>query len=186
MCRGTEDAPRNLAENLPCVNDHATRKRDPAWLMTLQQNPCPMLFCSSEHTTTKRKQAIMSKNGISYDGAELAHVETRTAKSGNTYANGILILRDENGKYEASLRFRSFNAVDALSGLEKQYFTKHSPSAEASGGDLHFDAGESTETRERTVAKATARPRVSVAGWFKTSKVGEKWDTVFMLESVSI
>ena len=128
----------------------------------------------------------MSQHDISFDGAELAHVETRTAKSGNTYANGILILRDENGKYEASLRFRSFNAVDALSGLEKQYFAKHSPSAEASGGDLHFDAGESTETRERTVAKATARPRVNVAGWFKTSKVGEKWDTVFMLESVSI
>jgi hypothetical protein len=128
----------------------------------------------------------MSQHGISYDGAELAHVETRTAKSGNTYANGILILRDESGKFEASLRFRSFNAVDVLSGLEKQYFAKQSPSTEASGGDLHFDAGESTETRERTVAEATARPRVNVAGWLKTSKVGDKWDTVFMLESVSI
>ena len=156
--------------------------------MTPCRTPALMLSIATQggETTTQRKQAIMSQHGISFDGAELAHVETRTAKSGNTYANGILILRDENGKYEASLRFRSFNAVDALSGLEKQYFTKHSPSAEASGGDLHFDAGESTETRERTVAKATARPRVKVAGWFKTSKVGEKWDTVFMLESVSI
>jgi hypothetical protein len=145
-----------------------------------------MLLCSAEHTTTKRKQAIMSQHEISFDNAELAHVETRTAKSGNTYANGILILRDESGKYEASLRFRSFNAVDALSVIERQYFAKQSPSAEIAGSDLHFEAGESTETRERIVAKATTRPRVSVAGWFKTSKVGEKWDTVFMLESVSI
>ena len=127
----------------------------------------------------------MSQHDISFNGAELAHVEVRTAKSGNDYASGILILRDENGKYEASLRFRSFNAVDALRVLEKQYFAKESANPEASGGDLHFEAGESTETRERTVAKATARPRVNVAGWFKTSKMGANWDTAFMLESVS-
>jgi hypothetical protein len=154
--------------------------------MTLHQNPCLMLFCSAEQlTTTKRKQETMSQHDISFSSAELAHVETRTAKSGNTYASGILILRDENGKYEASLRFRSFNAVDVLHTLELQFFAKEAAQPETSGGDLHFEAGESTETRERTVAKATARPRVDVTGWFKTSKIGANWDTVFMLESVS-
>ena len=44
-CSGA--AARNLAENLSCVNDHATRKRDPAWLMTLHQNPCLMLLCAT-------------------------------------------------------------------------------------------------------------------------------------------
>lgn len=127
----------------------------------------------------------MSQHDISFNSAELAHVELRTAKSGNEYASGILILRDENGKYEASLRFRSFNAVDSLRVLEKQYFAKEAAQPETSGGDLHYEAGESTETRERTVAKATARPRVNVSGWFKTSKMGENWDTAFMLESVS-
>jgi hypothetical protein len=157
--------------------------------MTLLQNPCLMLLCSYEHTTTKRKQEIMSQHDISFNSAELAHVETRTAKSGNTYASGILILRDESGKFEASLKFRSFNAVDALRALELQYFAKEAAQPDNSGGDLHFveREAESTETRDRTVAKATARPQVNVAGWFRTTKSSNgNWDTAFMVESVSI
>ena len=157
--------------------------------LTLAPEPCPMLLCSSEHTTTKRKQAIMSQHDISFNSAELAHVETRTAKSGNTYASGILILRDESGKFEASLKFRSFNAVDTLRALELQYFAKEAAHPDNSGGDLHFvdSEAESTETRDRTVAKATARPQVDVSGWFRTTKSSNgKWDTAFMVESVSI
>lgn len=136
-----------------------------------------------------RKQATVSQHEISYKDAELAHVETRTAKSGNTYASGIIILRDKDGKFEASLKFRSFNAVDALRALELQYFAKEASQPETSGGDLHFVQGEaeSTETRDRTVAKATARPQINVAGWFRTTKSSNgKWDTAFMVESVSI
>lgn len=130
----------------------------------------------------------MSQHVISYTGAEIASIEICTAKSGNAFAKGTLILRDEAGKFESSLRFRSYNAVDVLTVLELQYFAKQSPTAETSGGDLHFDdtAGESTETRNRTVATATARPRVNVSGWFKTSKIGDNWNTALMLESVSV
>jgi len=130
----------------------------------------------------------MSQHEISYNGAEIASIEICTAKNGNTYAKGILILRNESGKFESSHRFRSYNAVDALTVLELQYFAKQSPSEETSGSDLHFDdaSGESTETRDRTVAKATVRPRVNVSGWYQTSKFGENWNTAFMLESVSI
>lgn len=131
----------------------------------------------------------MSQHEQTFTRAELAHVETRTAKSGNTYASGILILRDESGKFEASLKFRSFNAVDALHGLELQYFGKQAAQSETHGGDLAFDesAAESTETRDRTVAKATARPQVDVTGWFRTTKGSNgQWDTAFMVESVSI
>jgi hypothetical protein len=130
----------------------------------------------------------MSQHVISYYGAEIASIEICTAKSGNNYAKGTLILRDESGKFEASHRFRSYNAVDVLTVLELQYFAKQSPTAETSGSDLQFDeaASENTETRERTVAKATARPRVNVSGWFKTSKFGDNWNTALMLESVSI
>jgi hypothetical protein len=127
-------------------------------------------------------------NHITFASAELAHVAIRTSKKGNPYASGILILRDENGKFESSLKFRSFNAVDVLRGLELQYFAKEAAQPETSGGDLAFADGEpeSTATRERTVAEATARPKVDVLGWFKTSKGATgNWDTVFMLESVS-
>jgi hypothetical protein len=151
--------------------------------------PLPDAALLIRATTTKRKQAIMSQHDISFNSAELAHVETRTAKSGNTYASGILILRDESGKFEASLKFRSFNAVDTLRALELQYFAKEAAQPDNSGGDLHFveHEAESTETRDRTVAKATARPQVDVSGWFRTTKSSNgKWDTAFMVESVSI
>jgi len=130
----------------------------------------------------------MSNHEYVFEG-ELAALQIRTAKkTGTKYASGILILRDENGKFESSHKFRSFNAVDVLQVLELQYFAKAAPSADTSGGDLHFADGEaeSTETRERTVAEATARPQVKVAGKFRTNKFGANWETVIMVESVSI
>lgn len=120
-------------------------------------------------------------NVISFDGAELASLEIRTAKNGNAYATGILILRDENGKYEASLPFLSFAAADSLASI-----TRSETNPDASGGDLHFD-GEDASTRERTAAKAASRPKANVQGWLRTSKnKQDKWSTVFMLEALSI
>lgn len=126
---------------------------------------------------------------ISYDNAELAYVETRTSKKGNAYAKGILILRDASGKFEASLRFRSFDAVDAFHSLELQYFAKESAQPDTSAGDLAFVDGEpeNTETRERNVAKATLRPTISVSGKLRSSQLPDKtWETVFMVDAVGI
>lgn len=127
-------------------------------------------------------------NQHQFSQAELAYVETKTAKSGNVYATGIIIERDENDKFQSSHRFRSFNAVDVLKSLEAVHFSKQSAQPDTSGGDLEFDdtASENTESRDRTVAKATARPRIDVSGWFRTTKQAGKWDTVLMIETVNI
>lgn len=127
-------------------------------------------------------------NLIHFDRAELAHLETRPTKKGNAFAKGILILRNEKGGFEASLPFRSFDAVDALHSLELQYFAKESAQPDTSAGDIAFDdsGAESTETRERTVAKATARPTVSVSGMFRSNKLPDgKWELIFMVDSVA-
>jgi hypothetical protein len=128
----------------------------------------------------------MSSNTYSINGAELVSLTIDVAKNGNAYAKGILNVRDANGKFESSHRFLSFDAVDAFRALELQHFSKQSPQPDTSAGDLAFadTEPESTETRERTVAKATARPKVDVTGWFKTSKLGKDWVTSYMVEDV--
>lgn len=128
----------------------------------------------------------MSANPYSIHGAELVSLKISVAKNGNAYASGILNVRDVNGKFEASHKFLSFDAVDAFRALELQYFSKQSAQPDTSGGDLAFADGEpeSTETRERSVAKATNRPQVDVSGWFKTSKMGNAWVTSYMVEAV--
>ena len=128
----------------------------------------------------------MSANPYSIHGAELVSLKIAVAKNGNAYASGILNVRDVNGKFEASHRFLSFDAVDSFRLLELQYFSKQSAQPDTSGGDLAFADGEpdSTETRERSVAKATHRPVVDVSGWFKTSKMGTAWVTSYMVEAV--
>ena len=128
----------------------------------------------------------MSSNTYSIQGAELVALKIGVAKNGNGYASGIINVRDASGKFEASHKFMSFNAVDAFRSLELQYFSKEAAQPETSGGDLAFADGdpESTETRDRTVAKATARPKVDVTGWFKTSKMGKEWVTSYMVEAV--
>jgi len=128
----------------------------------------------------------MSANPYSIHGAELVSLKIGVAKNGNAYASGILNVRDANGKFEASHKFLSFDAVESFRALELQYFSKQSAQPDTSGGDLVFADGEpeSTETRERSVAKATARPQVDVSGWFKTSKMGNAWVTSYMVEDV--
>jgi len=128
----------------------------------------------------------MSATPYSIHGAELVSLKIGVAKNGNAYASGILNVRDVNGKFESSHKFLSFDAVDAFRALELQYFSKQSAQPDTSGGDLAFADGEpeSTETRNRSVAKATARPQVDVSGWFKTSKMGNAWVTSYMVEAV--
>jgi hypothetical protein len=130
----------------------------------------------------------MSTNPYSIHGAELVSLKIAVAKNGNAYASGILNVRDVNGKFEASHRFLSFDAVDAFRSLELQYFSKQSAQPDTSGGDLAFADGEpdSTETRERTISKEIIRirPAIDVSGWFKTSKMGTAWVTSYMVEAV--
>jgi hypothetical protein len=122
----------------------------------------------------------MSHN-IQFEGAELASVSIRTAKNGNTYASGILILRDIDGKFQASLPFRSFDAADQLASLSRT-----ETNTDLTGGDLHFD-GEDADSRERVAAKQQARPRANVSGWLRTTKGSDgKWSTIYMLSSLSI
>jgi hypothetical protein len=129
---------------------------------------------------------IMS-NHVEFSGAEIAHCAIRIAKSGNEYASGIIILRNEAGKFESSHQFRSFDAVDVLRGIELQYFAKDAPQADTSGGDLALELDGDAETRERKAVKTASRPQVKVSGWFKTSKSPKgTWDTVFMVDTVTI
>jgi len=105
----------------------------------------------------------MSKNPVSFADAELASLVIGTAKNGKSYARGIMILRNESGAYEASFPFICFSkAVGTLRVLEQQ---EHS-------AELTGESGE------------PERPIASVSGWFKTSKNGEAWNTVYRLESV--
>jgi hypothetical protein len=155
--------------------------------VTPQAEPCPDAVLLSRAIENYIESRYIMSNHVEFNGAEIAHCEVRIAKSGNEYASGIIILRNEAGKFEASLKFRSFDAVDVLRGIELQYFAKEAPQADTSGGDLALEASEDAETRERKVAKATPRPQVNVMGWFKTSKSPKgTWDTVFMLDTVSI
>jgi hypothetical protein len=116
----------------------------------------------------------------------LVALKIGVAKNGNPYASGIINVRDAGGKFQASHKFLSFNAVETFRSLELQYFSKQSAQPDTSGGDLAFEDGEpdSTETRERPVASATVRPQVDVSGWFKTSKMKDTWVTSYMVEAV--
>ena len=128
----------------------------------------------------------MSDHLITFTGAELASLSIRTSKKGNTYASGLIHLRDKSGKFEASLPFRSFDAVAELSVIEAQYFGEQAAQPETSGGDLHFD-GENAETRERQAAKAAGRPKANISGWLSTTKdANGKWNTAFLVTSLNI
>ena len=105
----------------------------------------------------------MSKHTVSFADAELAGLAIKTAKNGNKYASGILILRNEERGFESSLPFICFsNAVGALAILEQQ---EHS-------AELTGESGK------------PERPVASVSGWFKTSKMGNAWVTSYMVEAV--
>ena len=127
----------------------------------------------------------MSKNQYDLEG-ELVALNVETSKTGKEYANGIIVLRDEAGRFESSHAFCSFDAVAELRVLKLQYFSKSSPQPDTSGGDLAFDdsVAESKVTRERTVAKPI-RPVVVLTGLFKSSEYKGNWKNTFMVESVN-
>jgi len=103
----------------------------------------------------------MSKHTVSFADAELAGLAIKTAKNGNNYATGVLILRNENGGFQSSLPFICFSkAVGALRALEQR---EHS-------AELTGESGK------------PERPVVNVSGWFWTNK--SNWKTTFQLQSV--
>jgi hypothetical protein len=117
-------------------------------------------------TVCDRKQVEM-KHEVSFSAAELAGLEVKTAKTGKDYAKGVIILRNDEGKFQASLPFLCFTAaVGHLRSLEQQ---EHS---------MELVGGETPETTEQ-------RPRANVSGWFRTSKTDKGWTTSFMIESVN-
>jgi len=135
-----------------------------------ERNPLPVKSAPATHKSganSKVKAGIkMSKNSVSFVGAELAGLSIRTAKNGNKYASGVLILRNENGGFEASLPFLCFsNAVGALGILEQQ---EHS-------AELTGESGK------------PVRPIATVSGWFNTGKDKSgafRKSATFRLESV--
>ena len=107
----------------------------------------------------------MSKNIVSFIDAELAGLAIKTAKNGNSYATGVMIIRNEEGRYEASLPFICFStAVGALRAL----------AVVEQSADLVGESGK------------PERPVASVSGWFKTDKRGDNWSTIYRLESVDV
>lgn len=106
----------------------------------------------------------MSKNTVSFKDATLASLGFGTAKNGNAYASGIILLYGDEGAYEAGIPFICFsNAVGALRALEQQ---EHS-------AELTGESGK------------PERPIATVSGWFKTRKVDGKFQPAqFRLESV--
>jgi hypothetical protein len=115
------------------------------------------------------------KHEVSFSSAELAGLEIKTAKTGKDYAKGVIILRNDEGKFQASLPFLCFTAaVGHLRSLEQQ---EHS--AELVGG---VSVTESDGTRSEA---KEPRPSANVSGWFRTSKTDKGWTTSFMVESVN-
>jgi hypothetical protein len=45
------------------------------------------------------------KHEVSFSAAELAGLEVKTAKTGKDYAKGVIILRNDEGKFQASSHF---------------------------------------------------------------------------------
>jgi hypothetical protein len=155
--------------------------------MTLAPEPLPDAALLNRAIDNYTGSRYIMSNHVEFSGAEIAHCAVRIAKSGNEYASGIIILRNEAGKFESSHQFRSFDAVDVLRGIELQYFAKDAPQADTSGGDLALGLDGDAETRERKAVVTAPRPQVKVSGWFKTSKSPKgTWDTVFMVDTVTI
>ena len=128
----------------------------------------------------------MTKNQYDLDGEIVSLTIDISKKNKIEYANGIVVLRDENGKFESSHAFCSFDAVAELKSIHLQYFSKSSPQPETSGGNLAFDESveESKITRNRTIAKPV-RPVVILTGKFKSKEYKKNWKTTFMVDTVN-
>lgn len=115
------------------------------------------------------------KHEVSFSAAELSGLEIKTAKNGKDYARGVIVLRNDEGRFQASLPFLCFTAAVAnLRSLEQQ---EHS--AELVGGvSVTESDGTKSEAKEQ-------RPVANVSGWFRTSKTDKGWTTSFMVESVN-
>ena len=97
---------------------------------------------------------------VTFQNAELAGLEIKTAKNSNQYAKGVLILRNEEGKFQASLPFITFTAVEPLAKL--------------------------LESTPRVAGADAKRPVATVSGWFRTSQTPDKsWLTNFTINSVA-
>jgi len=97
---------------------------------------------------------------VTFQNAELAGLEIKTAKNGNEYAKGVLILRNEEGKFQASLPFITFDEVEPMAKL--------------------------LESTPRVAGAEGKRPVATVSGWFRTSQTPEKvWLTSFNINSVA-
>jgi|APCry1669188910_1035180.scaffolds.fasta_scaffold99674_1 hypothetical protein len=104
----------------------------------------------------------MSTNSVKFKG-ELASLKVKVAKSGNAYLTGVVILRDENGKFESSLPFISFDAVDEA----REAFP--------------VILGE-----DEAAAAQAPRPRANITGWFKSNKVGDEWKQSFQVSEITL
>lgn len=123
----------------------------------------------------------MSHNIITFANAEISALRIREARNGNEYATGVLLVRTDDGAFESSHPFRSFEFADVLKTLSKQ-----DANPDATGGDLAFD-GEDAETRERKPAKQAKRPQGTVSGWFSTKPDTKGvWRTTFVLDSLNV
>jgi hypothetical protein len=115
------------------------------------------------------------KHEVSFTAAELAGLAIQTGKNGKDYAKGVIILNNDEGRFQASIPFFCFTAAVAnLRSLEQQ---EHS--AELVGGvSVTQSDGTRSEAKE-------PRPIANVSGWFRTRKTDKGWTTSFMIESVN-
>lgn len=115
------------------------------------------------------------KHEVSFSAAELSGLEIKTAKNGKDYARGVIVLRNDEGRFQASLPFLCFTAAVAnLRSLEQQ---EHS--ADLVGGVSVTEAdGTKSEAKE-------PRPVANVSGWFRSRKTEKGWTTSFMVESLN-
>ena len=123
----------------------------------------------------------MSHNIVKFDHAELSALRIREARNGKEYATGVILVRNDEGAFESSHPFRTFDHADVLKTLSKD-----NANPDATGGDLTFD-GEDAETRERIPAKQAKRPQGSVTGWFSTKPDTKGvWRTTFVIDTLNV
>jgi len=122
------------------------------------ENPATMSTDAYQKKLVERRYKMLHE--VTFQNAELASLKVKTAKNGNHYANGIMILRNEEGKFQASMPFITFTAVEPLAKL--------------------------LEATPRVAGAEDKRPMATVSGWFRTSQTPDKvWLTNFNINSVA-
>ena len=120
----------------------------------------------------------MSKMYSNYEKAELSSIQIREAKNGNKYATGAIIIRTDEGKFQASLRFISWDAVGSLQVLADSESVE-----QLTGGDLP-----PIEIDGKRADSQARRPRASVTGWFESNRDKDgNWKPLqYVVETVTI